>query len=131
MASAAYPSALDAILTAGVNLSTADIRCTLIDSADYTYSAAHDFYDDVPSAARVAEFTLTGKTVSGGVFDAADGTFTSVTGDPSEALILRVYNATETASRLLFYIDGISVTPNGGNINVAWDNGTNKIVKFG
>lgn len=130
MASAVYPSALDAILTAGVNLSSADIRATLV-TAGYTYSSAHDFYDDVVAGNRLSEFTLASKTVSGGVFDAADGTWTAVTGSAGVAIVLRVYNATESASRLLAYIDGFSVTPNGGNITCAWDNGTNKILKFG
>lgn len=131
MASAAYPEGLDAILTAGVNLTSADIRCILVDSADYTYSAAHEFLSSVPGGARVSTFTLASKTVTAGVFDAADGTFTAVTGDPSEALILYVHTGSDATARLLFYIDGISVTPNGGDIAVAWDNGANKIVKFG
>lgn len=132
MASAAYPAGLDGILTGEVDLVDDDIRVLLIDTADYTYSSAHDFLDDVASGSIVATAALASKTVSAGVYDAADTTFTSVSGDPSEALIIyRHDGGSDGARRLLFYIDGISVTPNGTNINVTWDSGTNKIVKFG
>jgi hypothetical protein len=120
MASAPYTSALEAILTGGVDLENDDIRAILIDTADYTFSAAHDFLDDVPSGARVSTFTLSGKTVTGGTWDATDGAWSSVTGDASEAIILYVHTGTDATARLLFYLDGITVTPNGGNINCAW-----------
>ncbi len=38
-----------------------------------------------------------------------------------------------TAQRLIAYIDtatGMPVTPNGGDITIAWDNGANKIFKL-
>jgi hypothetical protein len=82
----------------------------------------------VPSGARVGTpQTLGSKTlgvVAAGVFDGADGAFPSVTGDVSEALIMYVDTGVESTSRLLLFIDsatGLPVTPNGGNINVAWN----------
>ena len=120
MASAAYTPALEAILTGGVNLESADIRAILVDTADYTFSASHEFLSSVPSGARVSTFTLSGKTVTGDTFDATDGAWSSVTGDPSEAIVLYVHTGSDATARLLFYLDGISVTPNGGNINCAW-----------
>ena len=101
------------------------IRATLIDSADYTFSAAHDEYSgastDVAAAAKVAESgTLTSPTATNGVFDTADFTWTSVTGDQSEAIIL--WDDTVVNDRLVAFYDtsitGMPVTPNGGNINV-------------
>lgn len=131
MANTLYPTFKHAAYDGtGVNLGTADVRAILVDAADYTYSAAHDFLDDVPAGARVATVALTGESWASGVFDAADVTFTAVTGDPSEAVILYIHTGTESTSRLIAYIDtatGLPVTPNGGNIAVAWDNGANKI----
>lgn len=111
------------------------IDCYLIDVADYSVDlAAHDFLDDVPSGARVAgPVTITSTTVNvpeGGVFDGANITFTSVTGDPCEALVICVDSGAEATSDLVLYIDGISVSPNGGDIAVTWDNGTSRIAKL-
>ena len=94
--------------------------------ADYTYSAAHDFLDDVPLAARVATSpNLGSKTFANGLFDAADTTFTAVTGDVSEALIIYVDTGAAATSRLVAFFDtgvtGLPVTPNGGDINVVWN----------
>lgn len=131
MASVVYKSAKAKFLQAGLNLSSLTLKAVLIDTADYTFSAAHDFLDDVIGAARVGTpQTLASKTFTDGVFDAADIAFPSVTGDQSEALIIYNDTGVESTSDLIAYIDsatGLPVTPNGGNINVAWDNGANKI----
>ena len=118
-----------------INLINDNIKMTLVDAADYTVSIdVHDFYDDVPSAARVATSgNFASKTTTLGVFDAADVTFTSVTGDISEALVIWKDTTVEATSNLIAYIDtatGLPVTPNGGNITVQFDNGANKILKL-
>lgn len=112
--------------TTALDLDGDVIKATLIDSADYTYSAAHDEYSgggtDVPTAAKVAESgALTSPVVSSsGGFDTADFTWTAVSGDQSEAIIL--WDDTVTNDRLLAFYDtgmtGMPVTPNGGDINV-------------
>ncbi|MGW7435695.1 hypothetical protein [Streptomyces sp. NPDC054849] len=122
MASALYPSFKALLLTASINLSSSDIRAVLVDTADYTYNSAHDFLDDVPAGARVAvSSALTSKTTTAGVFDAADVPFPSVTGDSVEAIVLYRHTGTDANSDLLAYIDGVSVTPNGGNIVASWN----------
>ena len=124
MVNALYPAAKEAFLNSAIDMDTDDIRAILVDLADYTYSASHDFLDDVASAARVAvSATLTSPTIALGVFDTADFVFTSVSGDPSEAIILyRHTGGSDAARRLIAYYDtsigGIPVTPNGQNINV-------------
>lgn len=132
MASVVYKSAKQKFLSGTLDLTSLTLKAVLVDTADYTFSAAHDFLDDVPSGARVGTpQTLASKTVTDGVFDAADITFTSVTGDQCEAIIIYEDSGSEATSDLICYIDtaasGLPVTPNGGNINVAWDNGANKI----
>lgn len=120
------------------DLLTVAVKLVLVDSADYTINLTlHDFLDDIPALGRVATSgVLAAKTIAGGVFDAADLTpaFAAATGDPSEYIV--VYNdtpATDATKNLICIFDtgtGLPVTPNGGDINVAFDNGANKIFKI-
>lgn len=117
-----------------VDLEADDIRAILVDNADYTVNiATHDFLDDVPAAARVAvSGALQNKSITARVFDADDIVIPSVTGDGTESVILYKQTGTESTSRLIAYIDnaGVSLTPNGNNVTLAWDNGANKIFKL-
>lgn len=126
MANAIYPKAKEQFLQGGINLSSADVRFILVDTADYTYSAAHQFLSDVPAPARVA-VTAAGvgsKTFTNGQFDAADVTWAAVTGDVSEAIIGYVHTGNDATARLIFYQDtgvaGLPVTPNGGDITLTF-----------
>ena len=126
MANALYNTYKEGILgNTAFDMDTDVIKASLIDGADYTYSAAHDEYSggarDVPLAAIVAESPGLGSpTVVNGVFDTADFTWTAVSGDVSEAIIL--WDDTLTNDRLVAFYDtgmtGMPVTPNGGDINV-------------
>lgn len=135
MASFIYDSARKAFADGDIDLLVDDIRCILVDAADYTASqAADDFLDDIAAGARVAvSGAMTSKTTTAGVFDAADVTFSSVTGDESEALVLYKHTGTDGTSQLIAYIDNAAefpITPNGGDISVAWSSGANKIFKL-
>jgi hypothetical protein len=136
MANALYPKWKEALIGGGANAAlTGTVRAVLIDAADYTYSAAHEFLTSVIAGARVGTpQTLGTKTFTDGVFDAADITFPTVTGDPSEAILLYIDTGVEATSRLVAYLDtgftGLPVTPSGGDITVAWDNGTNRIFRI-
>jgi len=130
MANAIYPKAKEQFLQGGINMSSDTIKVALIDTGTYTYSAAHDFWDDASAGVIGTPQTLGTKTFTSGVFDAADSTFTSVSGATVEALIIYKDTGTPATSNLIAYIDsgtGLPVTPNGGNINVVWDSGANKI----
>jgi hypothetical protein len=135
MANSLYDKGRQGFLDGSIDWDTDDIRVILIDTNDYTVDlASHDNLDDIPSAARVAvSGALTGKTVTNGIADADDVTFSAVTGDQCEAIVLYKHTGVETTSRLIAYIDsatGLPVTPNGGDIEVQWDNGANKIFKL-
>lgn len=124
MASGLYKPTIDAQFKAGpINWATADIRAVLVDVADYTVDLTnHNFLDDVASGARVGTpVALSSKTFTAGVFDAADTTLTSVTGDACEAIILFVHTGSDATAQLLAYIDGFTVTPNGNDITITWD----------
>lgn len=120
------------------------VKVTLVDAADYVLGANIDVHeymnlDTVPAAAKVATATLTLIDAALGVCDASDATFTTVTGDQCEALIIWKDGGgggttqSGTTDLLIAYIDsatGLPVTPNGGNITVTWDDGANKIFKL-
>lgn len=129
--SALYGKARAKFLDGGISWSADTIKAVLVDAADYTVSLdAHEFLSDIPAAARVATSpALTGKTSTLGVADAADLSFPSVTGDPTEALVLYKDTGTAATSPLIAYIDA-AATPNGGAVNVAWDNGANRIFRL-
>jgi hypothetical protein len=73
-----------------IDLLVATIKWVLVDGADYAANLATDqFLSSVASGGRVAtSAALANKTTTAGVFDADDPTLSTVTGDPSEALVL-------------------------------------------
>lgn len=136
MANALYDNGRKSFLAGELDWDADTIKLTFVDAADYTKDLAnHDFYDDIPSASRVATSgAFTSKTTTAGVADAADVTVTAVSGDPFEQIVIWEDDAgAETADRLIANIDtatGLPLTPNGGDVTVQWDNGSNKIFKL-
>jgi hypothetical protein len=124
MSNLVYPLALAKFLQAGINMSSGSIKAVAVDTADYAYSATHAALSDIPSGARVGTSSaLTNKTFTGGVFDADDTYFPSVTGDEFEAIILYIDSGTESTSYLIAYIDtatGLPFTPAGNDANISW-----------
>lgn len=125
MANAVYPKWKEAIQQATANSSLAGtVKVALVDTGTYTYSAAHEFYSSVSGVVGTPQ-TLGTKTFTDGVFDAADVTFTAVTGASVEALVIYIDTGVAGTSRLYAYIDtgvtGLPVTPNGGDININWN----------
>ena len=132
MANSLYTKAKEDFLAGNLNLSSNTITLALVDTDVYTFSSAHEDRADVPNAAVVSEAALASKTITGGVFDVADSTFTSVSGANCEALI--IYHTDiqggNTTSRLIAYIDtaaGLPILPNGGDITVRFSAGASKI----
>jgi hypothetical protein len=135
MANFLYDYGREGFLAGDISWRDDNIKIMLVDTADYTASQSADqFLTDVPALARVAtSANLTSKTITDGVADAADAAFTSVAGDPSEALVVYQDTGVEATSRLITYIDtatNLPVIPNGGDINVQFDSGANKIFKL-
>jgi hypothetical protein len=132
MANALYPKAKEDFLAGNLNLTSNTITLALIDTGVYTFSSAHEDRADVPNAAVITEATLASKTITSGVFDADDATFTSVSGANCEALIIYHTDVQggNTTSRLIAYIDtatGLPILPNGGDITVRFSSGVSKI----
>lgn len=114
-----------------VDLATTDVRAQLIDDGMYTANFATDIDDaDVAAAAEISDLAagLGTKTTSAGVFDAADDTFTSVSGATIESTLVYEFDAIEANAELFVLLDnGGATTPNGNDINIVWDAGANRI----
>lgn len=132
MANALYTKGLGHILDADVDWSADNIKVVLVDSADYTLSLANDeSLNDIPAGGRVATSgNLASKTSTGGVADSADVTLSTVTGDQSEYVVVYKDSGTASTSWLVAIYDtatGLPVTPNGGDITIAWSNAASKM----
>jgi hypothetical protein len=130
MANALYPKAKESFLKGEIDVLTDTISISLIDTGEYTYSSSHQFRSDINNIAVISTANLSDKTAENGVFDAADATFSSVTGANAEALVIFQNTGNNSTSRLIAYIDsatGLPILPNGGDITVAFSSGSNRI----
>lgn len=130
MACGVYDPVISGLWNGEFDIAADTYKVILVDLADYTFSAAHEFLSSVPAAARVAEGTLANPAMVGRAFDADDITISGVTGDESEALIIYKDTGVEATSRLIYFSDtgtNLPFTPNGGDLAITWDAGASKI----
>ena len=135
MANALYDPGRESFLKGEIAWQTDNIKAVLVKTAaGYTFSAAHQFLSSILVGERIATSANLGtKTTTSGVADAANVTFTAVTGDACGAVVLYKDTTDAATSNLIAYIDtatGLPVTPNGGDITVQLDDGANKIFKL-
>lgn len=145
MANALYGLGRQGFAGGTIDWDTDDIKVLLIDATDYTVAIDTNQYcnlDTIPALARVTNglsANLGTKTIALGVCDAADITLASVSGEACEAIVIFKdgggggVSQSGTADLLIAYIDtatGLPITPNGGDITIAWDAGANKIFKL-
>lgn len=131
MANALYGKGKEKLLTAAINLSSDTIKVALLTSAYSPNLSTDEFHSTISAYIVGTPQTLASKTITLGVFDAADITFAAVTAG-STVSRLAVYKDTglSASSPLLALIDTITGFPlatNGGDIQVVWDSGANKI----
>lgn len=129
MANKLFPKGAEKILGT-LDLTAITVKAALLSDA-YTYSAAHEFLSDISASVLNTAQTLASKSITGGVFDAADVVYTAVASG-ANARYVALYHDTGTAgtSSLIFLVDtatGLPMATNGGDITVQWDNGANKI----
>lgn len=131
MANALYGKGKEKLLTAAINLSSDTIKVALVSSAYSPNLSTDEFHSTISASILGTPQTLASKSITLGVFDAADITFAAVAGG-STASRLVIYKDTglSASSPLLAVIDTITGFPlatNGGDVQVAWDSGANKI----
>lgn len=137
MANTLYDSGRASFLGADIDWLADNIKVCLVEG--YTANAAtHDFLDDVTGDGGgtivATSGNLASKTATAGVADAADITFSEVpSGDPCDHLVIYKDTGSAATSNLIGVIDtatGLPLTPNGGDVSVAWDSAANKIFKL-
>lgn len=130
MANAVYPKYKQSLLNGDTNTAltgsgSTGLYAALVDTGTYTYSSAHQFYSSLSGVVGTDQ-EVTTVTLTNGLIDGDDVTFSAVTGASVEAIVLYRKNAgANTTWRLVAYIDtgvtNLPVTPNGGNIGITWN----------
>lgn len=142
MANVLFDPGREGFLAGEIDWDTAVIKAALV--RGYAFNAAHKFVSDITTAGGTLVSTsaaLGTKTVAAGVADAADVTFSAVAAGAAITGVLVFQSSAvgggadvaATAQRVIGFMDtgtGLPVTPNGGDITVAWDNAANKIFKL-
>lgn len=132
MANSLYAKAKEAFLNADIDMASDTIKVVLVDGETYTPNlTTDDFLDDIPAGERVATSgALSGKTMTGGVFDADDVTISGVSGDQFEYMVLFKDTGSAATSPLIAIWDtvtGLPFTPSGSDIVITWPAGASKI----
>jgi hypothetical protein len=136
MANGLYEHGRENFALGAIHWASDDIRLAFIDEGDDAIDLANDEdMGDRLSASVVAESgNFATKSALAGVCDAADITVSTVTGDQFESIDIFKHSGTGAANDLLICnIDtatGLPFTPSGGDIEVQWDAGANKIFKL-
>jgi hypothetical protein len=144
MANVLFDPGREGILDDTISMSVGVMK--MIAVRGYTFSAAHKFVSDVTGAGGTIASTsaaLASKTYTNGVFDAADQApaFAAVGASGVNHVIIIIQasavtggaDVAATAQRVIAYLDTGTLLPfttNGGDINVTFDNGANKIFKL-
>jgi hypothetical protein len=137
MANTLYDEGREKFLNADIDWAADDIKVYLV--RGYTANAAtHEFVADITGGGGgtivATSANLSSKTSTAGVADAADITFSTVpAGAACQHLIIAKDTGNTATSPLIGLIDtatGLPLTPNGGDVTVAWDSGANKIFKL-
>lgn len=119
------------------------MKVCLLKAAYTPNLATHEFFSDLGAnvvgnsgtGTRAACPTLTKIDPTSGICDANDATITAVPSGAGACNYICIFKdgTTDADSPLVALIDtatNLPVTPNGGDIAIAWDNGTNKIFKL-
>lgn len=136
-----YDKALEALLSQSpsIDLDSNTIKAALVNTTtDYVFSSSHQYLSSVLRYAGTTDQTLSSKTVTNGVFDAADLVFPTVIISGTKTIggvVIYQDTGNPSTSPLIAFVDGFTpVTPAaspGSDVNVTWSNGTNKIFKIG
>ena len=135
MANSLYTKARERFARGQFDWLTDTFKCLLVDTGVYSVNLdGHEFLSDIGTSARVATSgPLTGKALVSGAIDCNDVVFSGVTGASVEAVVLFKDTGVPETSPLVAYFDtgtGLPITPNSGDINLAWDNGPNRVIKL-
>ena len=139
MANALFNTAREGFLLGEIDWDSSLIKVALV--RGYTFDTTDKFMSDITASGAIVHATsaaLGGKAGTNGTADANDITFTAVAANASghtlivfqSSLVGGASDTTAANQRVIAHLDTgtlLPITPNGGDIIVAWDNNTNKI----
>lgn len=131
MSNAHYAKGKEKILKGEIDFLTDTIKVAMVKNTYPQNLSTDEFFSVVSSYVLGTPQTLSGKSVTSGIFDADDPVFAAVAaGDVSEGVVIYKDSGSAATSPLLEFIDtivGFPLTTNGGDIVVQWDGGSYKI----
>ena len=135
MANALYDHGRENFLSGDISWDGDDIHLAFIDEGDDAIDLANDedMGDRVSGAIVDESGNFANKSIAAGVADADDITVATVTGDQFESIDIFKHTGVSSTDLLIANIDtatGLPFTPSGGDIEVQWDAGANKIFKL-
>lgn len=133
MANAIYDKGREAFLTGAINWSSDTIKVALVTSSYTPNLASHQYYSSVNSNVVGTPQTLANKTVTNGVADGDDVTFTAVSASTINYVLIYKDTGSAATSPLICLFDtasGLPLTVAGDNVETRFDSGSNKIFKL-
>lgn len=148
MANALYDPGREGFLTGQIDADTAVLKVLLVRltaGGTAVFTASQKFVSDLTATHTIAATSaaLSSIAITNGILDAADlaPAFSAVASNANGHVLVLIQSSAvtgggdvaATAQRLIAWFDtgtNLPVTPNGGDINVTWDNGANKIFKL-
>lgn len=114
------------------------VKVVLNDTGTYNgYSSidTHEFQNTSANGGSLAgttHQTINNKSATLGVCNGDNVTFCAVTStaNTTESLIIYVDGSDGVSDYLIAWVEFSTVTPNGGDITIQWDTGSNKIFKL-
>jgi hypothetical protein len=133
MTNALYDLGRQKFLEGNIAWLTDNIKVALVDPTVYTPNLATDEFLSAISSIVATSPQLTTPASIAGVAGADNIVFSSVSGNTCNYLVIYKDTGDATTSPLIACIDtaeNLPVTPNGGDIDITWDTGSNKIFKL-
>ena len=131
MANAIYTKGKEKILQGQIDFATDAITVALVKNTYSPNLANDEFFTAISAHVVSTPQALATKTVTNGVFDAADPAFLAVAaGSTLKGAVIYKDTGVAGTSALLHYIDditGFPFTTNGSDVTVRWSDGAYKI----
>lgn len=133
MANTSYPKGMEKLLSGAINVPANTLKAVLLPST-YAYSTAHEFVSQLGAIVGTAQ-ALASKSITDGVFDAADVDFGALApGSVIGSMAIFKDTGNDTTSPVLLFYDtvtGLPMNTNGGAVTIPWDNGPKRIARLG
>ena len=131
MANAMYTVAKEDFMDSVLDLDTDDIRIRLVKDT-YSFAAGDTSMTPITKITGTTDQILAGRSITNGVFDATDPTWTGVAGGETiMGAVIYKFITNDAGSIPINFIELADTATNGSDITVNFDDGVNKIFAFG